>query len=121
MTWYITISSEGYVECLESAEAVRFLEFELNVSKDETGLTLVSRDSVNSFSIVLANANERGSYSLVDRLPEQINLIELICWNDSESAFYEGIAVKIANHFNWCARVENSDDERLICAIRNRS
>jgi hypothetical protein len=119
MTWYITISSPKYLDSLETSTTIEFLKSTFNLSARKSSLDLVNQDPANFLSVIIAQANEHGSYSVLKALPEWINVIEMVCWNDNELKYYDNIALKIAAHLNWYARVENSDDDRIIYCPRN--
>jgi hypothetical protein len=103
VSWYLTIRSDSrYSQLTTTAELVEFLAAIWGLR--QTGLMAFQAAEGSPWvSVVLAKCGPEGSYSVGEEFLPQINVVELVCSEYSDPAWYDALASRIAEFLGWSA------------------
>ncbi|GAA2145210.1 hypothetical protein GCM10009760_33610 [Kitasatospora kazusensis] len=104
MTWYLVIRSDArYGESVPASALTAYLDSLPELRRTDLSGYTAATGPLGSVELVIASCAPSGGYAAYpDRLPAEINLVELIC-SSSRSSFAaeRSLAERIAERLGW--------------------
>lgn len=103
MTWYVTIRSDArYSEYADTASLVEFLN-SMPMLRQTAPNEFAAADGQPWVAVTLAACRPDGNYSCNGTFNPQINVVELVCSDSHDPAWYNALATQMANFLGWSA------------------
>jgi hypothetical protein len=107
MSWYLTIRSDAsYSRFTDTELLVEFLA-RLPELQQSSAIAFEAAAGQPWVSVILAVCDSAGCYTCDERFLPLINVVELICSNSGDSAWYDSLAGRIAGFLGWSALEDN--------------
>jgi hypothetical protein len=112
VSWYLTIRSDGrYSRYAATAPLVEFLAAMPELR--QTGVVAFEAAAGQPWvAVVLATCNPAGNYASDGAFVPAVNVVELVCSDSDDPAWYEALAGRIAGFLGWTAC--NDHEQRQV-------
>lgn len=103
MSWYLTIrGSPDYSRYSATAPLIAFLGAQAELR--QTGpINFQAADGQPWVLVMMADCDAAGSYSSGGAFLPRVNVVELVCSNSVDRAWYDALAARIAAFLGWAA------------------
>ena len=113
MSWYLTIrSGETHSKHVATSDVVQLLAGMGDELRQTGPGTFEAAPDKPWVHVVIASANASGCYATNETPPPVTNIVELICSDFENAAWYDSLGRRIAEALGWEA-IEEREDRRI--------